>query len=436
MLIGGDLSSLSPEQRVEYMKAVCKSIGVNPLTGPFGYILFKETEAAPAKLVLYAKKDCAEQLRKIHRVSVLPGTTKRMMDEDYATVEMSLRDATGRTDTSTGMVYLWKTYQNKTYRLTGQRLADAVMKAETKAKRRGTLSICGLGILDEMDLESVRVVGGVTHDGRIFRYENEIGPLREPALLDESAAHGHEQGSDKAKQAEEQLRKVEAADKAALEARRATKSTTIDQPPSHAESPQKPSVDAREMAILTAEKTPQGDFVITGDVQASPELYAAVEKHFVWIKDFWHATEEDLRAMAQLQTQLKFTLKMPQTSGAKERREQPDGKTTNPAGGSAAGTTAEPEVVSGAIERTTSGMTHKNAPTRQVKIGKAWYSCFVNTIFEFLDKGVGKEAEVFVDKRKNIVGLKRVGKTQFDADGRTPVIQRKDQEAGGSLFGK
>jgi len=29
------------------------------------------------------------------------------------------------------------------------------MKAETKAKRRGTLSICGLGMLDESELETI-----------------------------------------------------------------------------------------------------------------------------------------------------------------------------------------------------------------------------------------------------------------------------------------
>src|SRR6266852_6683812 len=82
VLIKGDLTPLTAQQRVEYYKAVCKSLGLNPLTGPFGYILFKETEATPAKLVLYAKKDCAEQLRKLHKVAVVPGTTKREVTED------------------------------------------------------------------------------------------------------------------------------------------------------------------------------------------------------------------------------------------------------------------------------------------------------------------------------------------------------------------
>jgi len=126
---------------------------------------------------------------------------------------------------------------------------------------------------------------------------------------------------------------------------------------------------------------------------------------------------------------------LPKPSAAKGE----SGKATAPTGkrsSNAAGPPAAPVLISGAIERVTSGMTSRNSPTRQVKIGKTWYTSYVNTIFEFLDKGIGREAEVYLDARRNIVGLKRIHKTEFDADGRTPVVQRKDQEAGGkTLFG-
>jgi hypothetical protein len=39
--------------------------------------------------------------------------------------------------------------------LKGEARANAFMKAETKAKRRVTLSICGLGILDETEIDSI-----------------------------------------------------------------------------------------------------------------------------------------------------------------------------------------------------------------------------------------------------------------------------------------
>jgi hypothetical protein len=42
-------------------------------------------------------------------------------------------------------------------------LANALMKAETKSKRRVTLSICGLGFLDETEADSIP--GAVVHNG-------------------------------------------------------------------------------------------------------------------------------------------------------------------------------------------------------------------------------------------------------------------------------
>jgi hypothetical protein len=39
--------------------------------------------------------------------------------------------------------------------LTGDNLANAMLKALTKAKRRLTLSLCGLGMLDELEVETI-----------------------------------------------------------------------------------------------------------------------------------------------------------------------------------------------------------------------------------------------------------------------------------------
>ena len=64
VIIQGDLSELTPAQRVSYYREVCSSLGLNPLTKPFDYIRLN------GKLTLYAKKDAAEQLRDIHGVSI------------------------------------------------------------------------------------------------------------------------------------------------------------------------------------------------------------------------------------------------------------------------------------------------------------------------------------------------------------------------------
>ena len=138
VLIGGDLSKLTPEQRVNYYKAVCDSVGLNPLTRPFDYITLN------GKLTLYAKKDATDQLRANNQVSITKLEKETVNDIYLVTAYASGRN--GRTDASTGAVNIAG--------LKGDALANALMKAETKAKRRVTLSICGLGLLDETEVET------------------------------------------------------------------------------------------------------------------------------------------------------------------------------------------------------------------------------------------------------------------------------------------
>jgi hypothetical protein len=139
VLINGDLASLSSDERVSYYKNVCETIGLNPLTKPFDYIKLN------GKLTLYARKDATDQLRNIHKVSVQITSRESIEGVYVVTARAKLPD--GREDESTGAVTIGG--------LKGESLANAFMKAETKAKRRVTLSICGLGLLDETEVESI-----------------------------------------------------------------------------------------------------------------------------------------------------------------------------------------------------------------------------------------------------------------------------------------
>lgn len=139
VLIQGDLSKLTPEDRVIYYKNVCDSVGLNPLTRPLDYLTLN------GKLTLYAKKDATDQLRKLHAVSITSLERETIEGVYLVTAHASIPG--GREDTSTGAVSIKG--------LSGDSLANAFMKAETKAKRRVTLSICGLGILDETELETI-----------------------------------------------------------------------------------------------------------------------------------------------------------------------------------------------------------------------------------------------------------------------------------------
>jgi hypothetical protein len=168
MLIG-DLSQMTDQQRIAYYVAVCRSVGLNPLTKPF-----QALKGDDGKLSLYPDKGCAEQLRKLHRVST------KVLGRDFfdglyvVTVQASTPD--GRTEESQAVVPLmkakgrWEDYeyrgqQRRRFKaeidqdgqdvqipLSPTERATAMMRCETKAKRRVTLAITGLG-LPEWDQE-------------------------------------------------------------------------------------------------------------------------------------------------------------------------------------------------------------------------------------------------------------------------------------------
>jgi len=139
VLVAGDLSGLSESQRIEYYKAVCESLGLNPLTRPFEYLKLN------GRLVLYATRAAADQLRSIHGISITDVQIDRKDDLIFVTVRGKARD--GREDVEVGVVSVAG--------LRGEALANAEMKAITKAKRRLTLSLAGLGWLDETEAETI-----------------------------------------------------------------------------------------------------------------------------------------------------------------------------------------------------------------------------------------------------------------------------------------
>jgi hypothetical protein len=135
----GDIGKMSPEQRIGYYKTLCEATGLNPVGQPFEYMTLQ------GKTVLYAKRQAAEQLRKLHSISIK--IISRTTENDTHSVVARATTPDGRCDESVGAVSIAN--------LKGDALANAFMKAETKAKRRVTLSLCGLGMLDESEIETI-----------------------------------------------------------------------------------------------------------------------------------------------------------------------------------------------------------------------------------------------------------------------------------------
>lgn len=159
VLIGGDLAVLTPEMRFNYYLDVCKSLRLNPLTQPFGYI------SLDGEMKLYAKKDCAEQLRKLNGIGVTDMSKEYDKDTGILTITVKGLDKWGKVDIASGSLHMkkvfWENKVKKEYDLTGQERANAMMKCETKAKRRLALSMSGLSMPDEtevMDIQGVKIL--------------------------------------------------------------------------------------------------------------------------------------------------------------------------------------------------------------------------------------------------------------------------------------
>lgn len=157
ILIRGDLSLLSTEQRVTYVKLICERAGLNSLTRPFIFMTQQGRE------VLYATKDCADQLRKINGISI--EIIGNEVKGGLLIVTAKATDKTGRTDQDYGATSVGG--------LTGEAAANAVMKAITKAKRRVTLSIAGYGFAAGDDADDI---GGDLVEGNV----NEVPKPRAP----------------------------------------------------------------------------------------------------------------------------------------------------------------------------------------------------------------------------------------------------------------
>lgn len=149
LVLHGDMRKLAPAQKVEYYRARCEAAGLDPRAQPFQYIVLNGKEC------LYATKACTDQLAGMHRLSV--EIVKREIGGGLCVAQCRVTFPEGRIVEDIGVVVVDG--------LKGEAMANALMKAITKAKRRTILSACGLGMLDETELETIdrhRITGSRT----------------------------------------------------------------------------------------------------------------------------------------------------------------------------------------------------------------------------------------------------------------------------------
>lgn len=141
VIVGGDLSQLRPDERLAYYKSRCEAAGLDPRTQPFLYLSLQ------GKLTLYAAKAATDQLIAIHKLTV------EIVDRRINT-ELGIFEAQCRVRFPDGH-HVEDFAALSIANLRGDALCNAMMKGITKSKRRTVLSACGLGMLDETEVETI-----------------------------------------------------------------------------------------------------------------------------------------------------------------------------------------------------------------------------------------------------------------------------------------
>jgi hypothetical protein len=139
LVLRGDLSGLGPNERARFYVQMCEGLGLNPHAQPFAFLRLNGKE------VLYATRGATDQLAAIHKLDreIIDGP--KVIDLAGTKLVYAVcraKHPNGRVETATATVPLIDP-------------VNVLMKCETKAKRRATLSILGLGVLDEMELETI-----------------------------------------------------------------------------------------------------------------------------------------------------------------------------------------------------------------------------------------------------------------------------------------
>ena len=139
LVLRGDLSGLAPEQKKQYYLYRCQQVGLDPAAKPFDLLTLNGKE------VLYANANATQQLCNLHKLSTQ--ITHREKVDDIYLVSVRVTGADGRVSENQGAVSVAG--------LSGEKLANAILKATTKAVRRAVLAHTGLGMLDETEVETI-----------------------------------------------------------------------------------------------------------------------------------------------------------------------------------------------------------------------------------------------------------------------------------------
>lgn len=138
---GKDTRQLTGAQRRALLASLHHQLGLNPLSGAVMFLLTNGRET------LYVKKEGTDQIarrEKLTRETLKGPCVETMEGVKVVICQVCVKHPDGRAETCTA-----------TLPFSAGGLVNDLMKVETKAKRRATLSLCGLGMLAEDEIETI-----------------------------------------------------------------------------------------------------------------------------------------------------------------------------------------------------------------------------------------------------------------------------------------
>lgn len=145
---GGSVAELTAIERKLYYLEMCNAYGFEPLSLPFDYI------ESDGKLKLYINSVGASQLRSRFNISISI-KSREFLEDLWVVVVIAQRG--DRTEEATGVA----PSVDKWGKSTPITKANALKKAETQARRRATLAICGYGGDEE---DTGNIIQSATYD--------------------------------------------------------------------------------------------------------------------------------------------------------------------------------------------------------------------------------------------------------------------------------
>lgn len=139
----GDLSGLTPEEVTRHYIRLCERLRLDPTTQPLKRLRLNGAD------ILYPTKGATDQLASVWGIDRRMIEPPAIVDTGAGKIIRAVCEAhwRGRTDVSTGAVPVPAGG--------GEALCNALLKCESKSKRRATLSILGLGMLDETEVDAI-----------------------------------------------------------------------------------------------------------------------------------------------------------------------------------------------------------------------------------------------------------------------------------------